>query len=119
MKGDIKTYGLPYEDNCKYSCRNYPLDLLLALSFGILLSPWRTLLILFVIFFIGYEIGFYYILQHRWYPDIRAGVILAYILGWIIGRTVMGYDDIVSEDEGFAMFESVKLPPLRFNNRNT
>lgn len=114
MKGDIKTYGLSYEDNCKYSCRNYPLDLLLALAFGVILSPWRVLLILFVVFFIAYEIGFYYIFKNRWYPDIRAGIILAYILGWIIGRTVIGYDEITSEEAGFAMFDMVKLPPLNF-----
>ena len=117
MKGDIITYGLPYEDDIKYSCRNYVLDLFLALSIGILLSPWKVFLILFVFGFLVYELGFYFIIQHCWYPDIRAGIILAYILGWIIGRTLIGYDDIASEDMGFGLFESVLLPPLNFSNK--
>ncbi len=115
MKGDIITYGLPYEDNSIYTCRNYPIDLLLSLTMGILLSPWKVFLIIFVLFFLIYEAGFYYLAVHRWYPDIRAGVIIAYILGWIIGRTFIGYDEIVSEDIGYKLFECVKFSPLNFH----
>ena len=97
------------------SCRNYPIDLILSLSIGILLSPWKVFLILFAFWFIAYEFAFYYVIKYRWYPDIRAGIILAYILGWIIGRTVLGYDDIISEDTGFGVFTSVGLPPFNFN----
>jgi hypothetical protein len=117
MKGDVITYGLITDDGLDYSCRNYPIDLILALTFGIIFSPWKVFLIFFVIFFIVYEFAFYYVIPHRWYPDIRGGVILAYILGWIIGRTIIGYQDVMSEDVGYRFYDSLLLPPLNFNSK--
>lgn len=112
MEENIVTYG---QLGTKYSCINYPIDLIIALTLGVLLSPWKVFLLLFVYLFIIYELGLYFVLKNRWYPDIRAGIILAYILGWIIGRTVIGFDDIFGEDAGFGFSQAVKLPPLNFN----
>ena len=116
MEENIVTYGqlngnVPYA----YSCINYPVDLILALAMGVLLSPWKVFLLLFVYLFIFYELGLYFVFKKRWYPDIRAGIILAYILGWIIGRTILGFEDICGEDTGFTVPQMVRFAPLNFN----
>ena len=63
-----------------------------ALAFGVLLSPWAQGIFFLVIFIVIYEI-FFYLFTHgnpRYYNVfVRVSVMMASILGYIIGRTSM------------------------------
>jgi hypothetical protein len=72
-------------------------QVIVALTWGILLAPWSSGLIFLVISIIFYE--FFYYLFTRGRPPyynlfVRTGCIMASILGYIIGRT-LSQDDIL------------------------
>ena len=74
-------------------------QVILALVWGILLSPWSSGLFFLVIFIIFYEILYYIFTKGnpRYYNVfVRTGVIHASIFGYILGRTVSG-DNILNE----------------------
>jgi 4-hydroxybenzoate polyprenyltransferase len=74
-------------------------QVIVALTLGILLSPWSSGLFFLIIFIILYEL-FYYIFTKgnpRYYNVfVRTGVIFASIFGYILGRTLSG-DEILTE----------------------
>lgn len=63
-----------------------------AFATGVLLAPWGTGLFFLVVFIIVYEIAFAVICRdpNFWRSQERPGIILASILGWIIGRQAVG-----------------------------
>jgi len=69
-----------------------PLALILgSLCIGILLSPFGSGVFFLALFLIIWEVLFYgYCLynQYDWCAPVRITALLAYVLGWIIGRSV-------------------------------
>lgn len=74
-------------------------QIIMSFAWGVLLSPWSSGLFFLFIFTIIYEILYYIFTQGdpRYYnTEVRAGVICASILGYIVGRTLSG-DNILEE----------------------
>ncbi len=68
-----------------------------SFSLGVIFSAWTLSLVIVIAFVVIYEAFIYAILDgHRegqaWQINVRIGVIMAYIMGWIVGRTVYGLD---------------------------
>lgn len=82
------------------------MQVILAFSFGVILSPWSYGLFFLFVGIIFYEI-FLYVFTHgneRYYDVFtRCGVIYASILGYIIGRTITNMDVL---NEGVPDFPS-------------
>lgn len=80
--------------------KNTPMfQVIISLVFGILLSPWSSGLFFLVIFIIAYEILYYIFTKGNplyYNVFVRTSVILASILGFIIGRTLSG-DEVLQE----------------------
>lgn len=74
-------------------------QVIVALSWGILLSPWSSGLFFLIIFIILYEL-FYYIFTKGdplyYNLFVRTGVIFASIFGYILGRT-LSCDEILAD----------------------
>jgi len=77
--------------------------LILSFTYGLILAPFGSGLFFLVVSILAYEWLIYVFAHGRygppatfWEGDLRAGVILASILGWIIGRTVSGYEILPS-----------------------
>lgn len=70
-----------------------------AFVLGVLVAPWSSGLFFLIVFIIVYELA-YYTYTHgnpKYYSaEVRAGVILASVLGWIMGRAVS--DDNIFQD---------------------
>jgi len=81
-------FSVQYHCNSKYT----PLaQIIVALGFGILLSPWSYGLMIFLFYIVIQEIFYYIFTRHNkeyYNIFIRTGVIYAGILGFIIGRTL-------------------------------
>jgi hypothetical protein len=74
-------------------------QLIVSISFGILLSPWSSGLFFLVTFALIYEILFYIFTKgdpEYYDPFVRVTVNMGYLFGYIVGRTVAG-DDILYE----------------------
>lgn len=72
---------------------------LIALVWGILLSPWASGLFFLLVFIIIYEILYYIFTRgdpKHYNVFARTGIIYASIFGYILGRTLSG-DDILCE----------------------
>lgn len=72
-------------------------QVIVALTWGIILSPWSSGLIFLVASIIIYEIVYYIFTRGRFpYYNVfvRTGAMMASILGYIIGRT-LSQDDIL------------------------
>lgn len=83
-------------DIFKDSGCNDLVQLILAFTLGILLSPWSYGLLYFLLFLIAYEIVLVYMTEAQvpyWRIETRLGVIAASILGFIIGRVLVGFPD--------------------------
>lgn len=70
---------------------------LTSFSLGILFSPWSISLVLLLVFTVVYELCYYAaICKHRggeaWQGSVRLGVVVAYIAGWILGRSLHDLD---------------------------
>ena len=69
-------------------------QVIVSFVLGLLLSYWSVALVIVLLFLIVYDLAFYLVIANydygRWYLLARAGVIFAYIAGWIIGRYVLG-----------------------------
>lgn len=79
-------------------------QLILSFCGGIFFSCWNLSLVVVLFFLVLYEL-FYDCLVHqrpKWQYQLRIGVILAYLMGWIIGRTVLGLEIsfLSPEDDG-------------------
>ena len=75
-------------------------QVILAFTIGILFSPWNNGLILFIIFIIAYEILYFYATGFQtpyWRLEGRLAIFMASILGFIIGRTLVGFDDPIAD----------------------
>ena len=71
-------------------------QLILALLLGIIFSPWSLGFLYFFIFLVIYEIICMILTSCQrpyWNLYFRISIISASLLGWIIGRTIFGYDD--------------------------
>ena len=101
--GSLKGCWQPYADwihrwfcNEKYT----PMaQMIIALVWGILLSPWASGLFFLFVFIIIYEILYYVFTRGdpRYYNVfVRVSVMCASIFGYILGRTLSG-DDILHE----------------------
>lgn len=68
-------------------------NVILAFCLGVLWSPWGRGLFFLIVTIIVYEILFYIFTGGDplyWQSDIRATVINAGVLGWIVGRQASG-----------------------------
>lgn len=64
-------------------------QLVISFSLGLLLSWWNYNLIYLLLWFTVIEFLIYNLMGYRyWFPVARIGAILAYVTGWIIGRTI-------------------------------
>lgn len=89
-----------YDWACDWFCnRKYtPMaQVIVALTYGVLLAPWSYGLIFLVISIVAYEVAFYIFTRRS--PQcynlfVRTGVIFASIFGYLLGRTLSG-DDIL------------------------
>lgn len=70
-----------------------------SLALGLIFSYFSVLLASVIFFVILYDMVIYMVIAHydhnRWYLLARVGVMFAYIAGWIIGRSLLGYDIFV------------------------
>ena len=75
-------------------------QVILAFTIGVLFSPWNNGLFLFILFLIAYELLYFYATGFQlpyWRLEGRVAIVMASILGFIIGRTVVGFDDPVAD----------------------
>lgn len=76
-------------------------QIIASLTLGIFLSPWALGIFYLFIFLLLYEL-FYYIYtidSYHWQADTRAVVILSYILGFFIGRSLFFEADVVVKSD--------------------
>ena len=85
-----------YFQNAKYT-RMF--QVIFSLAFGIILAHWGSGLFFLVVFLIFYELAYYIFTGGNplyWDHFTRVGVIMASILGWIVGRSLLG-DPVLKE----------------------
>lgn len=85
---------------------------LISFALGVLFSWWTESLALLIAFILAYEICYHIILGtydsgSRWSHAVRMGVCLAYLAGWLLGRTVHQLDVsfLTAEDDHFRLRE--------------
>lgn len=65
-------------------------NFIMSFTFGALLAPWSSGIFFLVFFNIIAELALYIFSHGRcWEPHERAGVMMANILGWIVGRSFL------------------------------
>lgn len=72
------------------------LSIIVSFTFGLIFSPWNQGLLYFIIFLILYEGFIFYVTRYDWSQQrlfVRTGIICTSILGFIVGRYVVGFDD--------------------------
>ena len=75
-------------------------QLISSFVFGAIFAPWSWGIIFLLIFFVIYEILFYMFTggdPRYWQPETRMGVFCAYLLGWIMIRTIIS-EPVVQSD---------------------
>ena len=76
-----------------YYMSPFPLaQLLIAFSIGVILSPFSGALIFILGFALIVDIYVFHSDNDNYDILLRIGIILAYIFGWIIGKSVTGID---------------------------
>lgn len=71
-------------------------QILASFALGILFAPWSWGPLYFITFLIAYEIVCGYFTRGQapyWRLEARVGILFASILGFIIGRTLVGHQD--------------------------
>ena len=64
-------------------------QLVISFSAGLLLSWWSFNLVYLLLWFVVAEFLVYSLMGYSyWFPLARIGAVVAYIAGWIIGRTI-------------------------------
>lgn len=77
------------------------MQLITTFSLGVLFSPWSYGIFYLLLFIIMYEVVFFYYTgpyNPYWNPEVRGGVILAAILGFIVGRVFAEQDIFIDAD---------------------
>lgn len=79
-----------------YDCWTYlnrpTCSLIFSFVWGLIFSPWTQGLFYMILFIVIYELIYYIAVWgdlKKWDPYLRGGMILAYILGWLVGRTFL------------------------------
>jgi hypothetical protein len=67
----------------------HEVEFLMSFMIGVLFSPWSRGLLYFLLFAIVLEI-FYY-MKEKWCPFHRVGLFFSALLGFILGRLLIGY----------------------------
>ena len=75
---------------------------LLIISFcsGVLFSPWSWGFLYYIVFLVLYEIITAYMTWCQppyWCPSTRIGIVASSLLGFIVGRIIIGYDNPLKE----------------------
>lgn len=66
-------------------------QLVVAMGIGFLFAPWNRGMLPLVIVIIVVEFLMWSFWPTSWNGEIRAGMLLSGILGWIIGKTIIGH----------------------------
>jgi hypothetical protein len=79
------------------------LQLISAFALGIILSPWSWGFLFFILYVVLYEIAIA-IVNHMQYPywrlEFRCAIVCASVFGFIIGRSLIGYEDPFIDEPG-------------------
>lgn len=84
-----------------------------AFAIGVIFSPWNRALLLFITFLIVYEVIYLYTTSFNlpyWRLEGRVAIVMASIFGFIVGRTLVGFDDPIKDDRPQVVRA---LPPRR------
>lgn len=71
-----------------------------AFAVGVIFSPWSRALLLFITLLVVYELLYFYSTSFSlpyWRLEGRAAILMASILGFILGRTLVGFDDPIRD----------------------
>ncbi len=79
-----------------YDCWEYlkrpTCQLIFSFVSGLIFSPWTQGLFYMLLFIVIYEIIYYIAVWgdlKKWDPYLRAGMIISYVMGWLVGRTFL------------------------------
>lgn len=75
-------------------------QILISFSLGVIFSAWNVSLVVLLFYLLIYEVLFYSFVSTRWSSIVRVGVIVAYVTGWLMGRSLYKSDmAFIVEDE--------------------